>query len=419
MNVHRLLMFVLMFVTVLTMSVGVGAAAVITVDDSGSAMYTSIQAAIDAASLGDEIHVDSGTYYENVNVNKWLILRGIDTGAGMPVVDAGGYGDAITLNVDWITLEGFTVTNGGSAGIWLDSSNNNKLSSNTAFGNYEGIYLYSSSNNTLIGNTASDNSEFGIWLDSSSNNNTLSSNIASDNSNSGIVLTSSCNNNTLSSNTAFNNTYYGISLDSSSNNMFSSNTVSNNTYGISLSYSSNNTLSSNTASNNSITGILLYYFSDNNMLSGNTASNNDYGIWLDSSSNNILYHNNLVDNTNYNAYDSNVNNQWDSGFEGNYWSDYTGTDSNGDGIGDTPYYISGDTGVQDRYPLMQPYNIIVIKGDFNNNGRVDIGDVAKVAFMVAGIVPEELSADFNDNGYVDIGDAAKIAFYLAGKVGEL
>ena len=62
---------------------------------------------------------------------------------------------------------------------------------------------------------------------------------------------------------------------------------------------------------------------------------------------------------------------------------------------------------------------VVVAGDLNYNGYVDIGDVAKVAFMVAGKVPEELSADFNDNGYVDIGDAAKIAFYLAGKVGEL
>ena len=60
-----------------------------------------------------------------------------------------------------------------------------------------------------------------------------------------------------------------------------------------------------------------------------------------------------------------------------------------------------------------------IKGDFNGNGRVDIGDVAKVAFMVAGKVPEDLNADFNGNGRVDIGDAAKIAFYLAGKVSEL
>ena len=29
-----------------------------------------------------------------------------------------------------------------------------------------------------------------------------------------------------------------------------------------------------------------------------------------------------------------------------------------------------------------------IKGDFNNNGRVDIGDIAKVAFYLAGKVDE-------------------------------
>jgi hypothetical protein len=51
--------------------------------------YPTIQSAINDADIGDEIHVDSGTYYENVVVNKQLTLRGIDTGAGMPAVDAG------------------------------------------------------------------------------------------------------------------------------------------------------------------------------------------------------------------------------------------------------------------------------------------------------------------------------------------
>ncbi|HID27959.1 MAG TPA: hypothetical protein EYP22_09145, partial [Methanosarcinales archaeon] len=60
-----------------------------------------------------------------------------------------------------------------------------------------------------------------------------------------------------------------------------------------------------------------------------------------------------------------------------------------------------------------------LKGDFNNNGRVDIGDATYVAYMVVGKVPVDLNADFNGNGRVDIGDATKIAFYVAGKIDKL
>ena len=36
-----------------------------------------------------------------------------------------------------------------------------------------------------------------------------------------------------------------------------------------------------------------------------------------------------------------------------------------------------------------------------------------------GKVPQENRADFNENGQVDIGDVAKIAYYLAGKINKL
>ena len=64
-------------------------------------------------------------------------------------------------------------------------------------------------------------------------------------------------------------------------------------------------------------------------------------------------------------------------------------------------------------------NIKTIKGDFNGNGRVDIGDATMVAYMVVGKVPVNMDADFNNNGRVDIGDAAKIAYYVVGKIDSL
>jgi len=70
-------------------------------------------------------------------------------------------------------------------------------------------------------------------------------------------------------------------------------------------------------------------------------------------SGNIIYHNNFRNNPTQAAQQSGVDNWYSSSLlEGNYWSDYTGTDTNHDGKGETPYAIVSN--VFDNYPLMCP-----------------------------------------------------------------
>jgi pectin methylesterase-like acyl-CoA thioesterase len=44
------------------------------VDDDGSADFSKIQDAINAASPGDTIYINNGTYYENIVVNRSVSL---------------------------------------------------------------------------------------------------------------------------------------------------------------------------------------------------------------------------------------------------------------------------------------------------------------------------------------------------------
>jgi len=338
---------------------------------------------ITARGVGSSILIENSYKYFIVRNCKLIESGSGDYDAGI-YLDHVGNGTLINNNCsfnnangiflyysDNNTVSGNTANNNSDYGILLYFPDNNTISGNTANNNQEnGISLYYSDKTTVSGNTAKNNRYYGISL-RYSDNNTVSGNNANDGGY-GISIFSS-DKNIVSGNTANNIGGYGIYILYSNNNTVSGNNANDGGYGINILFSDNNNLSGNTVNNNQNQGIILHY-SDNNNVSGNSVNNNqDYGISIKLSNSTTISENNIDNNVNYgiiiesgyynliyenyfnnnniNAYDNGTDNEWDNGVIGNYWDDYAGIDANDDGIGDTPYLISGIGEGQDNYPI--------------------------------------------------------------------
>ena len=115
-------------IIILILILGFANAAKITVGPM-DANYSVIQQAVENASTGDIIEVQSGTYHENVYLSHSVTLLGVDTGKGLPVVNASRSGSAITVLSNGTTVSGFNLTGSGhcgcgNAGVMVESYNN-------------------------------------------------------------------------------------------------------------------------------------------------------------------------------------------------------------------------------------------------------------------------------------------------------
>jgi trimeric autotransporter adhesin len=197
-------------------------------------IFTSIQVTIDNINTqnGDTIWLGNLTYSENVLINKKVILKPV-TGVNVNVQALNPSLPVFTINTSGSgsTIKDLTINGStSSAGIYINSSNENNVLGNTIKGNGNGLYLDKSTDNVISGNTISQNSANGVFINTGSDN-TVSGNTVTYNGADGVNINNS-NDNIISSNTVSNNTRDGIHLYNSSAEINFNRIVSNNRYGL-------------------------------------------------------------------------------------------------------------------------------------------------------------------------------------------
>jgi parallel beta-helix repeat protein len=307
----------------------------------GGGKYSTISAAVKAANAGDTILVSPGTYVENVAVDKPLKIVSTN-GAQATVVKASDTSKTVfLLGSTEITLQGLTVT-GGNKGVAFGQTNC-ILTQCVVNGNVFGVYLARATSNQVSNNNLNGNG-FGIYLDSSSGNKLLNNSASNEKGGGGGASLSD-----------------GIYMfNSDANSVIRCDLSNNNNFGLSLYNSKNNIFSNNTISSNAQYGVRLRDSSDNNRFSYNVfKANRENGVLIGDSRDNTFYFNNFVDEKshfytqqNNNIYSTKKLNYMYNGnpfssFVGNYYSNYVGTDSDGNGIADSSF--GGD-----KYPLIKP-----------------------------------------------------------------
>jgi len=163
----------------------------IIVDNEGDGNTIHIQDAIDIANPGDTICVYSGTYVENVIIDKQVNLIGIDEelgegdDTGKPVIDGGNNGDIVTFKeiANGIRMSGFHLINSGyvATKTQFDSaikvlSSDNIITGNEFTSNPYGIFLSGSTSNKIEQNQFFSNKWGGICISTNSPSNIILNN---------------------------------------------------------------------------------------------------------------------------------------------------------------------------------------------------------------------------------------------------
>lgn len=348
--------------------------------------YTSLTAALASAQPGDTIEVHSGTYFGSVVIDKPVKLIGLDR----PVIDGQGQGTVVSLNVAGSELRGFVVQNSGTepdrndAGIAVNADNiivaDNQLQEVLV-----GIFVAEADqalieNNSITGMSAYETGRKGdairVWY---SQDVTLNHNHIFNSRD----LVSWYSKNLVFTNNLIETSRYGIHLMYSDEAQLLNNHLRDNSVGAYVMYSNNVTIEGNfIQGQRGPSGYALGFKDvDNATVQNNVLSDNGAGFFIDGMpftgtgfgkiENNLVAFNDVgvillpaVKNNEFLG-----NSFWENSeqvsihgggvpapnlWQGNFWSDYTGFDADGNGRGETPYQAERFfEGLTDREPRLR------------------------------------------------------------------
>ena len=287
-----------------------------------------------------------------------------------------------------ITVKNLSLT-GNEYGTLMAYSNNSLVTGNSFSYNSYGLYLIHSSRNRIDDNVVSDN-VCGIFNDKYSSGNNITENTIVRNSGYGILFHGPGDERNRIVNNLIANSTLGIHFGGYSHyNKISQNIIRYCHTGVSIDWSQYVTISENNITANK-QGLVFF------MLTGP----------------NLVFHNNFVGND-WQASTETLE-LWDNGYPsgGNYWSDYSGVDSNHDGIGDTPYVINAQN--RDNYPLIRLWGPHA-RMDVNGDGSINVLDLIVIA-QALGAHPGDPKwnprADAKEDNVVNVLDLILVAKYL-------
>lgn len=330
-----------------------------------------LQAAIVAAAGGDTLRLAPGIYTGNIIIDKPLTLQGPPD--RQAVITGERQGRTVWVQAENVTLKRLTVSRSGlslpdmDAGIFLDrSAHHARIEHNDILDNLVGVYVWGPSNalvqsNTIVGNQA-------LRLNERGN---------------GVTIWNSPGSQILHNDISYGRD--GIFSNNSRDNRFTHNTFTHVRYAVHYMYTNNSEISHNVSTGNEIAYALMFsrfltvrenigmgsthqglmlngtqqsriennlvdgaekgifiYNANFNRIAGNAIRNAQIGVhYTAGSEGNEITGNAFINNQNQVKYVGTRYLEWSKDGLGNYWSDHSAFDLNGDGIADTAYRPNG------------------------------------------------------------------------------